>query len=57
MPAGECRAHYNLALAHVRLGEKNDALALCREIQSKGAPTDPIVAEAKKLESNVNEKA
>lgn len=56
VPAGEYRVHYNLALAHVRLGENQEALALAREVQSKAAPNDPIVAEAKKLESNLLEK-
>ncbi len=55
-PAGEWRVHYNLALAHVRLGEVKDALALAREIQQKAPATDPMVAEAKKLESNLLEK-
>lgn len=55
VPAGEWRVHYNLALAHVRLGETKDALALAKEIQAK-APADPIAAEAKKLESNLLEK-
>jgi Flp pilus assembly protein TadD len=57
VPAGEWRVHYNLALAYVRLGETKEALALAREVQQKGAPTDPIVAEAKKLESNLTEKS
>lgn len=56
-PQGEWRVHYNLALAHVRLDENKEALELAREIQSKGAPADPIVAEAKKLESNLLEKS
>ncbi|MDP2269115.1 MAG: tetratricopeptide repeat protein [Archangium sp.] len=55
-PAGEWRVHYNLALAHVRLNEIQEALALAREIQSKAPATDPMVAEAKKLESNLLEK-
>jgi cytochrome c-type biogenesis protein CcmH/NrfG len=55
-PQGEWRVLYNLALAHVRLNENKEALELAREIQAKGAPNDPIVAEAKKLESNLLEK-
>jgi tetratricopeptide (TPR) repeat protein len=56
VPAGEWRAHYNLALAHVRLGEKKEALALVKEIQAKAPAKDPMVEEAKKLESNLLEK-
>lgn len=56
-PAGDWRVHYNLALAHVRLGETQDALALAREIQAKAPGQDPMVAEAKKLESNLLEKS
>ena len=55
-PAGEWRVHYNLALAHTRLGEIPEALALAREIQAKAPAADPMVAEAKKLESNLLEK-
>lgn len=55
-PAGEWRVHYNLALACTRLGELDEALALAREIQSKAPGNDPMVAEAKKLESNLLEK-
>ncbi len=56
-PAGDWRVHYNLALAHVRLGETAEALALAREIQAKAPGNDPMVAEAKKLESNLLEKS
>lgn len=56
VPAGEWRAHYNLALAHVRLGETKEALALAKEIQAKAPANDPMVDEAKKLESNLLEK-
>lgn len=56
-PVGEWRVHYNLALAHVRLGENPEALALVKEIQGKAAASDPMVAEAKKLESNLLEKS
>lgn len=55
-PADEWRVPYNLALAHVRLGETAEALALTREIQAKAPADHPMVAEAKKLESNLNEK-
>lgn len=55
-PAGEWRVHYNLALAHVRLGQKKEALALAKEIQAKAPATDKMVAEAKKLETNLLEK-
>lgn len=54
-PAGEWRVHYNLALAHVRLNEKQEALVLCREIQVKAPGSEPMVGEAKKLESNLLE--
>lgn len=55
-PAGDWRVHYNLALAHVRLGEDAAALALAKEIQAKAPANDPMVAEAKKLETNLGEK-
>lgn len=55
-PAGEWRVHYNLALAHVRLGEFKEALALAKEIQKSAPANDPMVDEAKKLESNLNER-
>lgn len=55
-PAGEWRVLYNLALAHTRLGETKEAIALAKEIQSKAPASDPMVAEAKKLESNLLEK-
>ncbi len=55
VPAGEWRVHYNLALAHVRLGETKEALALAKEIQA-AAPADPMAAEAKKMETNLLEK-
>lgn len=56
-PAGEWRVHYNLALAHTRLGETKEALALAGEIQAGAPANDPMVAEAKKLESNLLEKS
>lgn len=52
---GEWRVVYNLALAYVRLNEDDRALELAREIQAQ-AGNDPMVAEAKKLESNLLEK-
>lgn len=55
-PSADFRVKYNLALAHVRLGDRVSALALAKEIQQKAAPNDPMVAEAKKLESNLLEK-
>jgi tetratricopeptide (TPR) repeat protein len=56
VPAGDWRVHYNLALAHVRLGADEAALALVKEIQAKAPASDPMVAEAKKLEANLREK-
>lgn len=56
-PTGEWRVHYNLALAHVRLGERKEALALARELQASAPGHDPMVAEAKKLEQNLLEKS
>jgi Flp pilus assembly protein TadD len=56
VPQGEWRVHYNLALAHVRLGETKEALALAKEIQKSARPDDAIALEAKKLESNLLEK-
>ncbi len=55
-PAGDFRVKYNLALAHVRLGDRAAALALAKEIQQHAPASDPMVAEAKKLESNLLEK-
>lgn len=55
-PPTEHRVKYNLALAHVRLGDRAAALALARELQQKAPPNDPMFGEAKKLESNLLEK-
>jgi Tfp pilus assembly protein PilF len=54
-PAGEWRPLYNLALAQVRLGEKSVALELARKIQREARSDDPMVAEARRLESNLLE--
>lgn len=54
-PQGEWRVHYNLALAFTRQGKKDDALALARKIQKEAPAGDAMVAEAKKLESNLLE--
>lgn len=56
-PPGDFRVKYNLALAHVRLGDRAAALALAREIQQKAPPNEPMFAEARKLESNLLEKS
>ncbi len=56
VPGGEFRVAYNLALAHVRLGDHFEALRLAKDIQARAAPNDPIRAEANKLERNLNEK-
>ena len=52
-PHGEWRVHYNLALAHARLGETKEALELAREIQTRAPANDQMFAEAKKLDSNL----
>jgi len=54
-PAGDWRVQYNLALAHTRLGDRERALELARRILREAPPGDPMVAEAKKLESNLLE--
>jgi Tfp pilus assembly protein PilF len=56
-PVAEYRAHYNLALAHVRIGDSNKALALARQVQAEAQSTDAIVAEAKRLEQNILERS
>jgi tetratricopeptide (TPR) repeat protein len=56
-PQGEWRVHYNLALAHTRLGNREKALELARQIQREAPPSDAMVAEARKLESNLQEAA
>ena len=57
VPQGEWRVHYNLALAYTRLGQRERALELARRIQREAPPTDAMVQEAKKLESNLLEAA
>ena len=52
----EWRVVYNLALAYVRIGQDERALELAQKIQSQAAADDPMVAEARKLESNLLEK-
>jgi len=54
-PPGELRPAYNLALAQVRLGAEDAALALAQQVQREAAGT-PIAAEAKKLETNLRAK-
>ncbi|MCL2012107.1 MAG: tetratricopeptide repeat protein [Cystobacterineae bacterium] len=54
-PKGEWRAHYNLALAHTKLGDRNKALEIVRALQKEAPKNDPIFAEARKLESNLLE--
>ena len=54
-PAGDFRVHYNLALAHVKLGNRDKALDMARSIQKKAPPDNPMFAEARKLESNLLE--
>jgi Flp pilus assembly protein TadD len=54
-PKGEWRPAYNLALAWVRVGRRAEALELAQKIQKEAPPDDPMVAEAKKLESNLKE--
>ncbi|MBN1203794.1 MAG: tetratricopeptide repeat protein [Myxococcaceae bacterium] len=54
-PKGEWRVHYNLALAYTKLGKKERALELARKIQREAPAGDAMVAEARKLESNLLE--
>jgi tetratricopeptide (TPR) repeat protein len=54
-PKAEWRVPYNRALALTRLGRKDEALALARAIQRDAPTNHPLVAEAKKLESNLLE--
>ena len=56
-PRGEWRLQYNLALAQVRLGQREPALALARGILRDAPAEDPVVAEAQKLEANLLEQA
>lgn len=57
VPRGEWLVHYNLALAHTKLGHPERALELTRRIQREAPPADPMVAQARKLESNLQEAA
>lgn len=56
-PKGEWRVQYNLALAYTKLGKRERALELARKIAREAPAADPIVAEARKLESNLVEAA
>ena len=56
-PRGEWRVHYNLALAHTRLGNREKALELAQRIQREAPAGDDMVEEARKLESNLKEAA
>jgi len=56
-PPGEWLVHYNLALAHTKLGHPERALELARLIQRDAPPGDPMVGQARKLESNLQEAA
>jgi tetratricopeptide (TPR) repeat protein len=57
VPEGEWRVHYNLALAHTRLGNRDRALELARQIVREAPASNAMVDEAKKLESNLLEAA
>ncbi|MCL2625469.1 MAG: tetratricopeptide repeat protein [Cystobacterineae bacterium] len=54
-PEGEWRVHYNLALAHTKLGNPDKALEIARAIQKSAPQDNPMFAEARKLESNLLE--
>ena len=56
-PKGDWRVHYNLALAYTKLGKRDRALEMARKIQREAPAGDAMVAEAKKLESNLLEAA
>jgi tetratricopeptide (TPR) repeat protein len=56
-PKGEWRVQYNLALAYTKLGKRERALELARKIVREAHPSDPMAAEARKLESNLLEAA
>jgi tetratricopeptide (TPR) repeat protein len=56
-PKGEWRVQYNLALAYTKLGKRERALELARKIQREAPASDPMVGEARKLESNLLEAA
>jgi tetratricopeptide (TPR) repeat protein len=56
-PKGEWRVKYNLALAYTKLGRRERALELARKIVREAPASDPMAAEARKLESNLLEAA
>jgi tetratricopeptide (TPR) repeat protein len=56
-PKGEWRVHYNLALAHTKLGNRERALELARRIQREAPAGDAMVEQARRLESNLLEAA
>ncbi len=56
-PKGEWRVQYNLALAHTKLGNRTRALEIARRILREAPAGDAMVAEARKLESNLLEAA
>ncbi|MDX2012995.1 MAG: tetratricopeptide repeat protein [Myxococcaceae bacterium] len=53
VPRGEWRAHYNLALAKARLGQRDEALALVQRIEAEAQAGAPIVVEANRLRRNL----
>jgi tetratricopeptide (TPR) repeat protein len=53
VPTREWRAHYDLALAKVRLGARDEARALARTILREAPPDAPIAIEARRLEENL----
>ena len=54
-PKGEYLVQHNLALAYVKLGKRERALELTRKLLREAPADNPIVKEAKKLESNLLE--
>jgi tetratricopeptide (TPR) repeat protein len=56
-PQGEWRVSYNLALALVRLGQRDRAIELAQRIQREAPAGDAMVAEAQRLEVNLREAA
>lgn len=55
-PEGELRPVYNLALAHALLKEDAKALELAKRLLKELPEGHPLLAEAKKLESNLKER-
>jgi tetratricopeptide (TPR) repeat protein len=53
VPVGEWRALYNLALAKVRVGARDEALALARRIEAEAPPDSSMAAEAQRLRRNL----